>query len=93
MVKRVCNVIKTNRKRGKRPLEDETVPLQKQRPKVFELLRRYPVSTTTIHVVEDASDIDQHENAIKEEEKEAKGYSLTPSYEIHLSQTANVCTE
>ena len=59
MVERVCNVITTDRKRGKRPLEDETVPFQKRRKKVFELLRRYPVSTTTIPVVEDASDIDQ----------------------------------
>ena len=72
MVERVRNVIKTDRKRGKRPLEDETVPFQKRRPKACELLRRYPVSATTIPVVEDASDIDQHENAIKEEMKKKK---------------------
>ena len=74
MVERVRNVIKQDRKKGKRLLDEQEC---QSNPKIrakagCELLRRYPVSTDTTLVPENAGSIEQHEKAIKKELDKSK---------------------
>ncbi len=67
MIERVRNVVIADRKKGRRILEDDVnQSLPKKKAKGCDLLRRYPLSTTSV-VVEDAQCIEQHKKGIKNE--------------------------
>ena len=77
MVERVRNVIKHDRKKGvKRPLEETNTSDQpaKWKPKSSELLRRYPLSSTTSPStsISDPESLAKHEAAMKTELSKSK---------------------
>lgn len=77
MVERVRNVIKHDRKKGvKRPLEETNTSDQpaKWKPKSSELLRRYPLSSTTSPStsISDPESLAKHETAMKTELSKSK---------------------
>lgn len=77
MVERVRNVIKHDRKKGvKRPLEETNTSDQpaKRKPKSSELLRRYPLSSTTSPstLISDPESLAKHEAAMKTELSKSK---------------------
>ena len=75
MVERVRNVIKQDRKKGvKRLLEETNTSDQpaKRKPKSSELLRRYPLSSTTSPLILDPESLAKHEQAMKAELSKSK---------------------
>ena len=72
MVERVRNVIKQDKKKGKRPLEStDDLRTPKRRKRDSEILQRYPIQCNS-DVVEDGETTEEHKRAIASELSKAK---------------------
>ena len=72
MVERVRNVLKSDKKKGKRPL-DVTEPAEPKRKKADDaILRRYPISSSSTNHSQDGESLEQHKKAIRVELAKAK---------------------
>lgn len=73
MVERVRNVIKSDKKKSKRPLEvAETSTPKRKSKKVDEILQRYPIGCTSINHSESSETLEQHKKAISAELSKSK---------------------
>ena len=73
MVERVRNVIKSDKKKGKRPLNaDETSMPKRKIKKVDEIFQRYPIACNNITNSESSETLEQHKKAISMELSKSK---------------------
>ena len=68
MVERACNIVKRDSKKGKHPMDDsDETPVPKRRSKGSDLLRRYPVGSSTSPDIENPETVAEHQKAMNNE--------------------------